>query len=62
MFICREDHDRIEGRKRKERKPRSKAHSFDSHLLMSGDVVLAGLSHGPCEVCGRVADCVDCHK
>jgi len=59
MFICRDDHNRIEEREKKERK--RKAHSFDSHLLKSGDVVLAGISRGPCEICGKIADCVDCH-
>jgi len=59
MFICKECHDKRETRWKKVKKP--SVHSFDSHLLKKGDVVLAGISHGPCEVCDKIADCVDCH-
>lgn len=60
MFICKDDHDKIEEKRKKEGKGTS--HSFESHLLKNGDVVLAGISYGPCEICGKIKDCVDCHR
>lgn len=49
MFLCKDCHDRIfEGSK----------HKWSNHPEA---ITGFGISYGPCEECGQVRECIDCH-
>lgn len=50
MFLCKPCHKKITCRVRE-----------ICEMQLNGETQGMGISRGPCEACGKVKNCVDCH-